>query len=231
MSDVTLHGVVAAQVEDQALVGRRRRQIIDAALALFGARGYYTVTIKDIARKAGISPGLIYQYFNTKEDVLLLVLLDRMDRYAQAIEAVASFIDRPLPRLYAAFAAYCGVVDENKEATILAYRSFRSLDPERRKHVLRRERDVHALLRGYVADCQARQFLRDVDGDLVCSQLATMAHAWALQSWRFDKDYDLDGFVRASFDLLFNGLLTGAGKRSASHMQYSSVQYALANNE
>ena len=86
----------------------------------------------------------------------------------------------------------------------------------RRKHVLRRERDVHALLVTYVAACQASKLIREVDADLVCSQLAAMAHAWALQSWRFDRDYDVTGYLQASFDLLFNGLLTGPGKRSAS---------------
>lgn len=216
MSDAAVSDVVVAQVENQELVERRRRQIMDAALQLFGARGYYTVTIKDIAKAAGISPGLIYQYFNTKEDVLLLVLLDRMEHYFDAVSEAGAREQRPLAKLYAAFAAYCGVVDLNKEATILAYRSFRSLDPERRKHVLRRERDVHALLARYVCACQDSKLIREVDVDLVCSQLAAMAHAWALQSWRFDRDYDVTGYMRASFDLLFNGLLTGPGKRSAS---------------
>lgn len=218
MSDARTNDIVEAQVENPELVDRRRGQIVAAAIKLFGARGYYTVTIKDIAKEAGISPGLIYQYFKNKEDVLLLVLLERLDQYVRDVAAAADAEAGPLARLYAAFAAYCGVVDDNKEATVLAYRSFRSLDPERRKHVLKRERDIHALLAGYVEDCLAANLLRDIDVDLVCSQIATLAHAWALQSWRFDQHYDLKGYVRASFDLLVNGLLTGAGKRSVGKL-------------
>lgn len=210
--------IVETQVENPELVDRRRGQIVAAAIKLFGARGYYTVTIKDVAKEAGISPGLIYQYFKNKEDVLLLVLLERLDQYARDVTAAADAEQQPLARLYAAFAAYCGVVDSNKEATILAYRSFRSLDADRRKHVLKRERDIHALLAGYVEECLAAKQLRDIDVDLVCSQIATLAHAWALQSWRFDQQYDLNGYVRASFDLLSNGLLTNAGKRSAAKL-------------
>ena len=210
--------IVEAQVENPDLIDKRRGQVVAAAIKLFGARGYYTVTIKEIAKEAGISPGLIYQYFKNKEDVLLLVLLERLDQYARDVTAAAAAERRPLARLYAAFAAYCGVVDDNKEATILAYRSFRSLDADRRKHVLKRERDIHALLAGYVEECLSSGQLRDIDVDLICSQIATMAHAWALQSWRFDQQYDLNGYVRASFDLLVNGVLTGAGRRSAAKL-------------
>ncbi|MCA8927641.1 MAG: TetR/AcrR family transcriptional regulator [Alphaproteobacteria bacterium] len=218
MSPDSRHDLVTAQVENPDLVDRRRGQIIAAAIKLFGARGYYTVTIKDIAQEAGISPGLIYQYFRNKEDVLLLTLLERLDQYHREVAAAAAREPEPLARLYAAFAAYCGVVDANKEATILAYRSFRSLDPERRKPVLRREREIHALLAGCVRACQERGLVRALDVDLVCSQLASMAHAWALQSWRFDRSHDVHAYVRASFDLLAHGLLTPAGATAAADL-------------
>lgn len=215
------NGIVEARVEDQSLVDRRRGQILAAALTLFGSQDFYAVTIKDIAKAAGISTGLIYQYFKTKEDVLLLVLLERMDRYWEEVAAVAERVDGPLERFHAAFVAYCRVVDESKEATVLAYRSFRSLDAERRKHVLEREKETHRLLAGFVRDCQSAGVLREVDVDLICSQIASMAHGWALQSWRFPEDESVNDYVRRSFDLLANGILTVAGKRAAANFAES----------
>ncbi len=198
---------VTAQVENPELVDRRRSQIVAAAVKLFGDRGYYTVTIKDIAKEAGISTGLIYQYFQNKEDVLLLTLMERLDRYKDDVtKAIASEVD-PLQRLHAAYAACCRVVDTNKEATVLAYRSFRSLDPSRRKHVLNREREINALLADCVRHCQRAGLIRGIDINLVCSHLASMAHAWALQSWRFDRGYSVDQYIADSFDLLTKGML------------------------
>jgi len=205
--------IVETQVGDRALVDRRRGQIVAAAIKLFGARGYYTVAIKDIAKEAGCSAGLIYQYFRTKEDVLLLVLLDRLDEYFEAVTAAAGQETEPLARLRAAFAACCEVVDRNREATILAYRSFRSLDADRRRHVLKREMDIHALMAGYVAACRDAGLLRDIDVDLACSQLASMAHGWALQSWRFGKDATVEDYVTQSFDLFAHGILAEGAKR------------------
>lgn len=57
--------------------GDRREQILDAALSVFGARGYQKATTKDIADAAGISPGLIYHYFKDKEDLFRSLLRER----------------------------------------------------------------------------------------------------------------------------------------------------------
>ena len=93
--------VVKSQVTDAALVQRRREQIVSAAVELFSAQGFYRTTIQEIARKAGVSTGLIYQYAQTKEDVLLLALMFVMERFRRELEASREGSE-PLSRLYAA---------------------------------------------------------------------------------------------------------------------------------
>lgn len=56
----------------------RRRQIMDASLRLFDEKGFRETTIKDIAEAAGISSGLIYRYFKSKDEIL--------ESYAELIE-------------------------------------------------------------------------------------------------------------------------------------------------
>jgi len=48
----------------------RRSHILQAALKVFAEKGFDAATNKDIARAAGITPGLIYHYFRNKRDVL-----------------------------------------------------------------------------------------------------------------------------------------------------------------
>ncbi|WP_069802129.1 TetR/AcrR family transcriptional regulator [Thermogemmatispora onikobensis] len=55
----------------------RREQIIDAALRVFARKGVARATNKDIAREAGITPGLIYYYFADKEALLRAVIESR----------------------------------------------------------------------------------------------------------------------------------------------------------
>ncbi|HEV2579308.1 MAG TPA: TetR/AcrR family transcriptional regulator [Ktedonobacteraceae bacterium] len=56
------------------IVEDRREQIIDAAMRVFAQKGFTKATNKDIAREAGITPGLIYYYFESKEAVLNAII-------------------------------------------------------------------------------------------------------------------------------------------------------------
>ena len=56
------------------VVEDRREQIIDAAMRVFSQKGFTKATNKDIAREAGITPGLIYYYFESKEALLKAIL-------------------------------------------------------------------------------------------------------------------------------------------------------------
>ena len=59
------------------IVEDRREQIIDAAMRAFAQKGFAKATNKDIAREAGITAGLIYHYFKSKEDLLGAVIEER----------------------------------------------------------------------------------------------------------------------------------------------------------
>ncbi len=48
----------------------RRDQLIETAMELFSEQGFATTSIKSIARAAGVSQGLLYNYFSSKEELL-----------------------------------------------------------------------------------------------------------------------------------------------------------------
>jgi len=54
----------------ELLTDFRRKQILEAALVLFLEKGINGTTMQDIADKAGISKGLIYRYFSSKNEIL-----------------------------------------------------------------------------------------------------------------------------------------------------------------
>lgn len=51
-----------------------KTKLIDAALAVFSRKGFSASTTKDIARQAGVTDGLIYHYFTSKEELLWAVI-------------------------------------------------------------------------------------------------------------------------------------------------------------
>ncbi len=51
----------------------RRRQILDAAAALFAERGFARTSMNDVVRKSGLSMGAVYRYFPSKADLVIAV--------------------------------------------------------------------------------------------------------------------------------------------------------------
>jgi AcrR family transcriptional regulator len=56
------------------IINLRRNQLTKAAYKVVGQKGYYDFTIRDIAREAGMSTGLVHYYFKNKEELLLHLL-------------------------------------------------------------------------------------------------------------------------------------------------------------
>jgi AcrR family transcriptional regulator len=74
----------------------RREQILKAALACFARRGFRQSTMQDISHEAGISVGLIYRYFENKEQVIASMAnghLDTMQRKFEEARAIPSLFD------------------------------------------------------------------------------------------------------------------------------------------
>jgi AcrR family transcriptional regulator len=60
--------------------------IMDVALELFASEGYYRTTIRHIARHAGISKGLIYNYFESKEALLKAIIHKSVNEVYQYLD-------------------------------------------------------------------------------------------------------------------------------------------------
>ena len=55
----------------------KRRQILDAAIRVFARQGFHSCRVSDIADEAGVAYGLVYHYFDSKEEVLDTLFLER----------------------------------------------------------------------------------------------------------------------------------------------------------
>lgn len=64
---------------------RRRRSVLDAARACFGRDGYAGATVARIACEAGVSNGLLYQFFRSKDELLEVVLKEVVRDWVRAL--------------------------------------------------------------------------------------------------------------------------------------------------
>lgn len=209
-------GDVQALVTDPKLVEERRGQIVRAAVKLFSADGYYTTTIQQIARQAGISTGLIYQYFRDKDDILFLSLKMVLDTYEREIPSQLEGVDDPVERLCVSVWAYCHIVDRLREATVLAYRSTKSLRADRRVLIKDAETRTNKLIEKCIKACIDGGYMQSVNAYMLAYQLVMFAHSWALKHWILSERYSLDKYISEGIQLLVEPYLTTKGTRAFS---------------
>jgi TetR/AcrR family fatty acid metabolism transcriptional regulator len=65
----------------------RRRQILDAAVRVFARQGFHSTRVADIADEADVAYGLVYHYFDSKENVLDELFRQRWSLLIEAIRA------------------------------------------------------------------------------------------------------------------------------------------------
>jgi len=80
--------------QNEAVKDERREQILSAALRAFASRGFAATKIGDIAARAGLSHGLVYHYFKSKEEIFHALLKRAMHTSTQTLIDIEA---APLP--------------------------------------------------------------------------------------------------------------------------------------
>lgn len=96
---------------------RRRKadrpgEIVDAALAVFAEKGFAAARLDEIAKRAGVSKGALYLYFETKEELFRAVVDVAIAPNMQAIRAMVAAHPGPLSELLRLVAGRIGVLIE-----------------------------------------------------------------------------------------------------------------------
>lgn len=202
---------ITRSLRRQKKVDFRRQQIFSAALRCFEKNGYHQTSIIEIATTAGISSGLMYQYFADKRDLLYQVILEILERYNRDIPSALKGISDPLLRLQAASIAYYRVIDSRVSATLFAYRETGSLDHDQRAALKEKEIQTNQLIMGRVLECVDAGYCIDVNPELAAYWIINSAHAWGLKHWRLSKIISFENYVRESLGVIINGMLNDAG--------------------
>jgi TetR/AcrR family fatty acid metabolism transcriptional regulator len=79
----------------------KRRLILDAAVRVFARQGFHTCRVSDIADEAGVAYGLVYHYFQSKDEVLDTLFLERWNIMLDAIRETDAQAIPARDKLYA----------------------------------------------------------------------------------------------------------------------------------
>jgi AcrR family transcriptional regulator len=164
----------------------KRQMILDAAVRVFARQGFHTARVSDIADDAGVAYGLVYHYFDSKDEVLDTLFLERWNLLLDAIREVDGGDAPPRDKLYAITSF---IVDSYRHdpdvMKVIIVEVTRAANSFGRKH-LAKIREAYDLIGDIVDDGQRAGSFR---GE-VTPQFAAMAFYGAIEQvltgWIFD---------------------------------------------
>src|SRR5699024_4237262 len=129
--------------------------------------------------------GLIYRYFAHKRELVQAVTEDVLDDMLRLLPQALAPEEDPVRQIADAFAAYCTVVRDRRQAVMLTYRESNTLDEAGRRVVKDLEVRTVDPLRSAVDAAIAQGLLRPLPAEVFAYDLLTLAHSWALKHWYF----------------------------------------------
>jgi AcrR family transcriptional regulator len=186
----------------------RRRQILEAAVRAFAAKGYHACRVSDIATEAGVAYGLVYHYFGSKDALLQAIFDETWGAMLDTINSVEQ-LDEPAS-------------DRVRKVTEIVLRTWKR-DPDlvrllvrevTRNQQLERETDeielaFDALQRIVEAGQESGEFRPDLDSRLAATiwygALEEILTGWALAQLPDSVD-DVTRAERAVVEIVTGGL-------------------------
>ena len=65
----------------------RREQLLETALHVIARQGFHQTSMDDVAKKAGVTKPVLYQHFESKQEMYFLVLRETIDQLQNSIDS------------------------------------------------------------------------------------------------------------------------------------------------
>jgi TetR/AcrR family transcriptional regulator, fatty acid metabolism regulator protein len=165
----------------------KRRLILDAAIRVFARKGFHHCRVSDVADEAGVAYGLVYHYFDSKEEILNRLFTERWQLMLDAIVEIDSRRDVPAREKLYAVASF--IIDsyrhEPELMKVIIVEVTRAANTFGRLH-LPKIREAYELIGAIVDDARREgSFKSDISG-----QFAAMCFYGAIEqllsAWIFD---------------------------------------------
>ena len=188
----------------------KRRLILDAAIRVFADKGFHHCRVSDVADEAGVAYGLVYHYFDSKEEILNRLFTERWQLMLDAIVEIDARRDvTAREKLYAVASfiidSYRHEPDLMKVIIVEVTRAANTFG----RHHLPKIREAYNLIAGIVE--QAR-----VDGSFksdISAEFAAMCFYGAIEqpltAWIFDVLPKADEDYERAKDLIVEAICGG----------------------
>jgi AcrR family transcriptional regulator len=121
---------------------RRREQLLDVSLELFAEKGYHQTSMNEIAEAAGVTKPVLYQHFESKEQLYLQLLRDVSSQMADAVLKATAQAEGPREQVEKGFEAVFRFVGEKPARFGILFAEATRRESEFRREVIQFEQAI-----------------------------------------------------------------------------------------
>jgi len=191
-----------SQVADEKRLVEGKERIADAAAGLFLNGGYHSTSVREIAQKAGLSVGSVFNYFTSKEEILFFLFSRNQERTEATLRDQRAQFERlrgegvdPKELLWAAYEFYGRLVEEMRRYTVLGYQELKSLTVAERRRILEGEERIQYFIEEVIGYGVEQGVFPAGDIDLKAHCLMMLAQSWAVRRWALRRFAKVDDYL------------------------------------
>src|SRR4051794_15370351 len=129
----------------------RREQILDVAVQVFARRGFHGTSMNDVAHAAGVTKPVLYQHFDSKQDLYLALIGEVGRRLLLSINKATAGATSGREMTQLGYTAYFRFVAEDRDAFLLMYGGGASRDEDATAAVRRISAEAAAAISPLIA--------------------------------------------------------------------------------
>ena len=184
----------------------RRGEILRQAAQVFRERGFHGAGMREIAKALGMTPGALYYYFESKEDLLYQVQILALENLIATGQAIAGSALPPPEKIERLIRAHLAQI-LGEMGGGLAHLEFHALPEKRLAEVVGWRDEYEALLRGMIEEGMEAGSFRSVDPKLTALSLLGSLN-WTALWWRPEGPEALDTVSHHFAETFLRGIAT-----------------------
>lgn len=183
----------------------KKRRIFEGACEIIGREGYAATTIRKVAKAAGVPISTMYQYIETKEDLLFMITNGCMEEIFEYMTVEMSSDHPPEQKLEEAVTAYLKYISKNRRYINLVYRETRALNRSNRERIFDIERQFTQLWEAIIIEGNEAGVFKTPKTRLAANMIYFFCNVWSLRYWSI-QDYTEDEVKEYLLKFIRSGL-------------------------
>lgn len=187
----------------------RYEEIIRAAFDVFIKKGFHQTKMEEIARKAGVGKGTIYEYFPGKKELFCGMVKQCMTWYYHTIEQGAKKDGDFRQKLVNMMDAHLKFAAHARSLTNLMFHDFAYISRDLHKWIIEGQKKMVRMVEDILQQGIDEGVLRQIDVHLAAVMFLTSWRVFFIESI-FDNNNDeisMEYLKEKALDILFNGIL------------------------